>query len=462
MDPTDWIELANRPTLWRLLWRLVEAHQEEPGHGVPLDDLVRATYPGEHLLPEAAANRIYYSIATLRKAGLRPVLQRREDGYLLDPSWELYEGVSGILSRRLPSNDRPTDVRTNLTPHATQFIHRRSLLERMEDHLKTGARLMVLQGPGGAGKTRLSREFGLAHQEDFEGGVWFCDLSAVQSGAALVAMVARVLSVPLSDSAGGDDGQLGTALKGRGPTLLILDNFERLTALATSILAPWLQDAPELRLLVTSRERLPLTQAQVIYVSSLTEEEALELLMDRGKAVRPGFEIADRELALKLLEGLDRLPLAVELAAARTNVLNLNQLYARLEDRFRLLRSRHTDRPPRQATMQATIDWSWNQATPIEALALAQCSTFRGSFTLEAAEAVLDLEGFPNAPWFEEVIESLVDQSLVQRQEPEPGVLRFRLLESVQDYAAARLRDPKAIVGPSHEALTGPEIAETL
>lgn len=125
--------------------------------------------------------------------------------------------------------------------------------------------------------------------------------------------------------------------------------------------------------------------------------------------------------------------------------MNVAQLKARLKDRFRLLKDRSESKASRQTTMRATIDWSWDLASDAHRVALAQCSVFRGGFTLEAAEATLDLSALPDAPWPEEVIEDLVHRSLIHRVEPSPGVLRFVLFESIRDYAAQKLNQPSAL-----------------
>ena len=148
----------------------------------------------------------------------------------------------------------------------------------------------------------------------------------------------------------------------------------------------------------------------------------------------------------------------MELAAARVRVLSPEKLLARLSQRFKLLSGGRRDQAARQATLRGAIDWSWELLKPWEQAALAQCSVFRGGFTLEAAEAVLDLESWEEAPWAMDVVQSLVDQSMLRIREPRPGCERFGLYESIREYASEKLATAGASTTPDGRSAAGPEV----
>jgi predicted ATPase len=295
--------------------------------------------------------------------------------------------------------------------------------------LLADARAVTLIGPSGIGKTSLARR--VAGER---GAVGFCDLSNARDPDDVVAATAAVLGLPLARDAGDGRSQLGNALAARGPTLLVLDNAEHAAAALAGLLEGWLERAPEARFLVTSLCRLGL-QAETIYeLPPLGLEEAVELYEER--AGRLGEAIADREAVEELVERLDRLPLAIELAAARARVLRPRQLLARLADRFAVLKD--SSKHGRYESLSDAIRCSFELLAPVEATALAECGVFAGGFTLEAAEAVLDLEGLdgPVAPVVD-LLEALRDKSLLFLDDGDPP--RFRLLESVRAYARREL-----------------------
>lgn len=319
-------------------------------------------------------------------------------------------------------------------------------------------RFVTIQGPGGAGKTRLAQRFGWEVLARWPGGIWFCDLSDANTIDGLVAAVAKGLDVPL-----GNDpvAQLGHAIAGRGRSLVILDNFEQLVDYAPATLGIWLGQCRETSFLVTSRERLGLEGESVLSLEPLDPAgNGAELFELRAQVHRPGFRVDDtnRTLVHGVVARLDGLPLAIELAAARLRVLSLDQLASRLDDRFGTLaggtRGRH-------ATLQTTLDWSWDLLSPWEQTALAQASVFEGGFKLEAAEAVIDVGVYREAPSVLDVIQSLIDKSLV-RAKVVGGAPRFEMYESVRDYASGKLADHVAgtAVGEagSSEAAAGAEI----
>jgi predicted ATPase len=265
---------------------------------------------------------------------------------------------------------------------------------------------------------------------EWAGGVWFCDLADARSLEDLLRSVAATLELPLRGAAPVE--AIARALAERGPTLLLLDNFEQLVAHGAATVGVWLERAPDLQVLVTTRALLGLPGEATLPLDPLTTEEGVSLFLARAQAADPGFDPTEAERAevAQIVDLLDGLPLAIELAAARSRVLPPAKLLSRMGERFRLLVSRSA-RPGRQATLLATLAWSWDLLSPIEQRALAQLSTFEGSFSLDDAVGVLDVLG----AWAEDVVQSLVDQSLVRPR----GRGRLQLLVSVQAYAAEKL-----------------------
>lgn len=339
------------------------------------------------------------------------------------------------------------DVPHNLVPERDAFIGREAELRALADRLDANdTRLLTVLGPGGTGKTRLVRRYAMAWLGEWPGGVAFCDLSEARSLEGIHYAVALALGVPL----GKEDPalQLGHAIAGRGRCLVILDNFEQVQPHAAATVGRWLDRAPQAHFVVTSRERLHLAGEEVFALEPLEPAgDAMRLFEVRARAQRPGFVIDDgnhAQVAL-IVQLLDGLPLAVELAAARARVLSPAQIVARMKDRFTLLAGAR-GAAARQATLKAAIDWSWDLLAPWEQAALAQCSVFDGGFTLEAAEAVLDLARWSDVPPAVDAIQSLVDKSLLRAWWPKAGAGRLDLAEpffgmylSIHEYASRKL-----------------------
>ena len=327
------------------------------------------------------------------------------------------------------------DIRHSLPAERDAFVGRDAALIDLARRIQSGARLVSLHGIGGTGKTRVATRFGWSWLGEFPGGIWFCDLAPARTRDGIAHAVAQGLDVPL----GHDDplAQLGHAIAGRGRCLIILDNFEQVAPLAGQVLGNWLDRAPRACFVVTTREVLGLAGEEVLELPPLPPTDGATLFTRRAEAsnaeFRPGPE--DEAAICSLVELLDGLPLAIELAAARARVMSPRMLLQRIDERFKLLAVKG-NRLDRQSTLRAAFDWSWDLLSLPERAALAQLSVFEGGFTLEAAEAVLDLSAFDDAPWSVDVVQSLVDKSFVQPR----GVDRFGLLISVQLYAADHLQ----------------------
>ncbi|MDP1822934.1 MAG: protein kinase [Archangium sp.] len=374
----------------------------------------------------------------------RPRLDSKDssDEKALDQLKQLLTQVSG----------RPT----NIGPQATTFVGRVAELADLHQLFRQGARLLTLLGPGGTGKTRLSLQFGSQLVTHFQavnekgrrrGGVWFCDLTEARDKDGVCAAVARALGVPLMPN--DPIKQLGHAILARGETLLVLDNFEQVVGVAGATLGEWMKLAPQARFVVTSRELLRVAEETVFEVPPLRmpreardarSAEAVQLFIERSRAVRPAWEPSETELVAisEIVRQLDGMPLAIELAAGRMSVLSPAQLVQRLPRRFDVLVQKG-GAVDRQATLRGAIDWSWNNLSPAEASALAQLSVFRGGFAAEAVDAVVSLPGGEGAPL--EALMTLRSKSLVRAYFPtgDEGQTRFGLYESIREYAREKL-----------------------
>lgn len=335
-------------------------------------------------------------------------------------------------------------ARHTLPVERDALIGRNFELEELERNLAGTSRLVTLVGTGGMGKTRLAVGYGWGSLGEWSGGVWFCDLTEARSLNGMASTVAGSLGVQFGP--GDPLEQLGHAIAGRGRCLIILDNFEQLVDHAAATVGRWLETAGEARFLVTSRERLGLGGHEKVQgVESLSDETALELFTARARWLRPGLEFvaAEAESARELVRLLDGMPLAIELAAARMRMMSAAQIVQQMRRRFKLLTgggSAHHE------TLEVAIDGSWELLSPWEQSAWTQCAVFEGGFTLEAAEGVLDLSAWPEAPWVVDIVQSLVDKSLLRTSVPAmasgEGVpaTRFGMYVNLQDYARMKLR----------------------
>jgi predicted ATPase/class 3 adenylate cyclase len=309
-----------------------------------------------------------------------------------------------------------TLYRTNLPIPATQFLGREHELADVRELLaRDDARLLTLTGAGGSGKTRLALHAAGDVAESYPDGIWWVPLAPLTDPADVGPAAARAL---------GGGGSLPELVDGRR-LLLLLDNFEHVVEAAPEVAAV-LAECAHADVLVTSRERLRVQGEHVYPVPVLERGEARRLFVTRAQAARPDFE-QDEHLD-ELCARLDDLPLALELAAARTSLLSTEQLLQRLGNRLDLLRGGR-DAETRQQTLRATIEWSYELLEADEQKLLGALSVFRGGWTLEAAERVCDADL--------ELMESLVDKSLVRRWDSG----RFGMLETIREFAGERLSE---------------------
>ncbi|MFE0522028.1 BTAD domain-containing putative transcriptional regulator [Streptomyces sp. NPDC058954] len=347
------------------------------------------------------------------------------------------------------AGDRPeapaAPPRGNLRARLTSFVGREADIETIRGDLGS-ARLVTLLGPGGAGKTRLSLE-AAETVRDVRDGVWLAELAPVDDPEAVPEAVLTALGAretvlygagaeamrAAANERHGDPVERLAEHCGRRRMLIVLDNCEHVVDAAARLVEELLERCPGLTVLATSREPLGVPGELLRPVEPLPEPVALRLLADRGAAARPGFRVADDpEACAEICRRLDGLPLAIELAAARLRMLTPRQIADRLDDRFRLLTSGSRTVLPRQQTLRAVVDWSWDLLDDEERDVLRRLSVFAGGCDLAAAEAVC-------GPWALDVLGSLVDKSLVVAAPSGDGGMRYRLLETVAEYAGERL-----------------------
>jgi predicted ATPase/class 3 adenylate cyclase len=346
---------------------------------------------------------------------------------------------SSLPSRQFPPLASRIVAESNLRPRDDTFRGREDKLAELADLLAGDARVITLVGPGGAGKTRLTIEAG--HEELGRGraDVWFCDLTAARDAFAICEAVTGAVRVPLPADADEDAAKqfVGRTLSRMEDALLLLDNVEQTVDAVRACVGAWREAAPRCRFLLTSREPLGVAGEHVVPVESLPMEDAVTLFVDRAGRARPGFELADdEEVAVReIVERLDGLPLAIELAAARVDVLRPSAIATRLAERFRLLGRGGDERRGARATLRGTLDHSWELLSPVEQRALAQCTVFEDGFAIDAAEQVLDL-GDADA-WPMDVVQDLRRKSLLRTLSGYD--VRLGLYESVRAYAAEKL-----------------------
>ena len=298
---------------------------------------------------------------------------------------------------------------TNLPRPASSFVGRDTEVEEVASLLSDGARLVTLTGPGGSGKTRLAIEAAAELVPEFKAGVFWVGLATLRDPTLVTETISQTL--------GAKDGLADHI--GEREMLLLLDNLEQVVAAAPD-LATLVETCPNLRLLVTSRELLRVRGEVEYPVPPLADPDAVELFCARSR-LRPGETIGE------LCRRLDNLPLAVELAAARTSVLSPAQILERLTQRLDLLKGGR-DAEARQQTLRATIAWSHDLLTDHEKGLFARLAVFRGGCTLDAAEAIVaaDLD----------TLQSLADKSLVRHTDE-----RLWMLETIRDYASEQLEE---------------------
>lgn len=407
--------------------------------------IMSAAYGGQVLLSQAVANLVRDRLPadiTLRDLG---TVRLRD----LESPEHVYQLVDPRLRSDFPALRSLATTPNNLPLQLTSFIGRERELRELAG-LLAGTRLLTLHGPGGIGKTRLSLQVAAAVMDDYPDGVWFVELAGLSDGQLVSQAVASVLGVkeqvgrPVLDA-------LISHLQDR-QMLLVLDNCEHLLDACAELVKQFLRCAPRLRFLASSRERLHVggesmyevsslaapDPRQKLLVSDLAQYEAVRLFSDRASAAQPAFRVSEQNASAvtAICHRLDGIPLALELAAARVRTLSVQQIADRLDDRFRLLTSGDRTSLPRQQTLRALIDWSYELLSGRERTLLGRLAAFSGGWSLEAAEAVV-AGGEIDESDVVDLLGNLVEKSLVALEAESE---RYRLLETVKQYAQERLQ----------------------
>ncbi len=345
------------------------------------------------------------------------------------------------LAHEFPALNSLTAPTHNLPPQLTTFIGRERELRETQEKLES-SRLLTLIGPGGTGKTRLALELAATQLDRFQDGVWLVELAPISDPAFIVSTIAGVFQV--HEAQGTPLINLLIDYLRSKEVLLVLDNCEHLVEGSAHVADQLLRSCTELKIIASSREALAVDGETVYRVPSLSlpdrasddllRYEATKLFIERAMKAEPRFEATPENAAaiIQICQRLDGIPLAIELAAARVKVFTPQQIAERLDDRFKLLTGGSRSALPRQQTLRALIDWSYQSLNEVEQQALRRLAVFSGGWTIEGAEAVVGEDEALDG------LLGLVNKSLVNVAE-RSGVARYRFLETIRQYAMEKL-----------------------
>ena len=407
--------------------------------------IMSVAYGGQVLLSNASAELLHNELPT--GITLRDMKEHHLKG--LPDLERLWQVVVPDLVQDFPPLSSLNEIPNNLPVQLTTFIGREKEIDQIIKQLEKN-RLVTLIGPGGTGKTRLSLRVAEEMLDQFPQGIFFIPLADDNDVDQFISRVAQHLEVregghPLLEN-------VKDYLREKR-LLLVLDNFEQLVSTAP-VVGELLKTAPELKILVTSRIALnlygehnfpipplevPKTETE-LQVKDLAGNESVLLFVERARAVQPSFALThgNASVVAEICRDLDGLPLALELAAARVKLLPPQSILARLGDRLKLLAGGARDLPARHQTLRNTLEWSYSLLNRDEKTLYNRLSVFVGGFTLEAVEAVCNAEGQFDIL---EGINSLVNNSLLRREEATDGEPRFGMLETIRAYALERLAE---------------------
>jgi predicted ATPase/DNA-binding winged helix-turn-helix (wHTH) protein len=439
-------EIKLRPKVYEALKYLVE----HPGRLIGKQELMQVVWPDSFVtddslvqctleLRRALEDRDQQLLKTVPRRGYvftAKVIQLPEepDHFIATDLLDLSDGRD-VPPAKIAKECRDLPIpRTSLIGREQQMAEASALL------LRPDVRLLTFTGPGGAGKTRLAVAVASAIAEQFTAGVRFVSLASIRDPDLVATALADALEI--QQVANRTIPQLiGDQLQNSGPFLLLLDNFEQVLP-AARVVAETLEACPTLKILVTSRSFLRIYGEQEFPVTPLAQNSAIELFAQRAAAVWPDFAItSDNAGAVQeICSRLDGLPLAIELAAARTKILSPNAIVDRLHSRMQLLTGGALDLPERQQTLRKAIDWSHGLLNEGEQKLFRRFSVLAGGCTLEAAEAVCNTQQDLGVDLFEG-LSSLVDKNLIQRMDRAQAEPRFAMLETIREYAFECLVD---------------------
>ncbi len=394
--------------------------------------------------------------------GLPPALSSLILKLLAKQPEQRYQSASELLDALAElepaARSEAVGPRHNLPTPLTSFIGREKERAQVKDILLGPARLVSLTGSGGVGKTRLALQVARDVLDSFPDGVWLVELASLTDAALLPQAVVAALGARLENGPS-LPASLVTYLQARR-LLLVLDNCEHLIQSSAALIDELLRQCPGLKVLVSSREVLGILGETVFQVPSMLQPElvggagpagllaydAVRLFVERAAEALPGFKLDEANAAavVQVCQRLDGIPLAIELAAARVKLLEVRQIAARLDDRFRLLTGGSRGALPRQQTLRALIDWSYNLLNDEEKDFLQKLAVFAGGWILEAAGAVCVAAGPSSeaaAACAFELLSQLANKSLVLIRRDPAGDARYYLLETIRQYGREKLLD---------------------
>jgi non-specific serine/threonine protein kinase len=383
---------------------------------------------------------------SLKEFGIQPSDQTRALYENLKLRKETFEAMPEV-----PEREKPGMKRSNLPNPLTSFIGREKEVNAVI-HMLNQHRLVTLLGSGGVGKTRLAIQASHKILDEFKDGIWWIDLVGLNDGLLVPKEVARILNLPERPDQPVTD-QLVSQLGSR-QMLLVLDNCEHLVSSCAKLADRLLNHCAQLRILATSREALDILGEAAWHVPSLSlpgteaslqemdQFESVRLFQERARVIQSQFRLTDRNAkpVVQICQRLGGIPLAIELAAARVKMMSVEEIASRLDDRFELLTSGSRAALPRHQTLRATIDWSYDLLTEPERALFRRMSVFVYGFTLAGVEAVCD---FPELKRGEilNLLGRLVDKSLVNAGQSAASTTRYRMLETIHEYARQKLEE---------------------
>lgn len=365
-----------------------------------------------------------------------------------------------VLAKGLPSEFRPLmtlDFRPNNLPvQLTSFVGRQEELKAVSRMIED-SRLLSLIGPGGTGKSRLALQIAAEMIDRFDNGVWLVELASITDHTLLAEEVIRALNIPEVPGRSSDDIVIGHLREKK--LVMILDNCEHLVQGVSGFAEFILKNCQYVKLVVTSREALHCMGEKIYMLSSLghpgredvlepgelVKYESVRLFIERALTINSSFRLNEGNASAvqKICSQLDGIPLAIELAAVRLKVLSLDSILKKLDDRFRLLTGGNRTALPRQQTLRAMIDWSYDMLDEKEKLLFQRLSVFAGGWTIEAAEQICSDELIEEFELID-VLSNLIDKSLITQRDNK-GSIRFGMLETIKQYATMVTGDIESV-----------------